>query len=189
MYPKLRIKTLAAALAVVVLLALMAGCAPKDNRITLEYAPRGKAGTCSGSVGVAAIVDARADKMLGHNQTVEFRPEGRGVDQWVRDALVAEFSARDCPAAPLGEGSFDYRVGGEVRQARLVADGMDHSLDLEVSLTLLQGERVVLKKNYAGHWDRRIFPASRERSEALMAAALEELLSPAVGELTAAMNP
>ncbi|BBD06892.1 uncharacterized protein DFE_0166 [Desulfovibrio ferrophilus] len=166
----------------------LAGCGPKDNRITLTYAPVGQPGGCIGSVGVTSILDARQDKMLGHNQSVAFRPEGREVDQWVQQALMDEFSVRGCLVESLKEGKPRFIIGGEVHAARLVTDGMDHVLDLDVRLTLLEGDRVVLKKSYAGHWEQQIFPASREKSEALFASSLSELLGQAVSEFTTAMS-
>lgn len=168
----------------------LAGCGPKDNRITLDYTPVGSPGSCAQAAGVVPFVDVRVDKMLGHNESVAFRPYGRGVAQWVQEAMIAELSASGCPAGLVqGQEQPRYVISGEVHTARLVTEGVNHSLDLNVELTLMEGERMVLKKTYAGHWEQMIFPASREKSEALFASSLSELLVNAAAEFIAAMQP
>jgi len=185
---KIGIRSLTLALTVAALLTLSA-CGG-DNRVTLLYSPVGGAGHCDATVGVAPITDARADKMLGHNETVDLRPEGRQVDQWVRDAVVWEFEARGCKAAPLDKmPAADFTIHGEVDKANLVIDGMDHTLDLVLSLRLLEGDRLVLKKTYTGRWEKKILVPSREKSQDMFNAALGELLSGAVDEFQAAMKP
>ncbi|MBU1003800.1 MAG: hypothetical protein KKE73_14910 [Proteobacteria bacterium] len=182
-------KKIAVAFCLAALMGL-AGCGPKDNRITLDYTAVGSAVPCAQTVGVAPIVDLRTDKMLGHNESVAFRPDGRGVDQWVQEALIAEFTASGCQAGAVqGQELPRYVVDGEVHAARLVTEGMDHALDLDLRLTLLEGERVVLKKTYVGHWEQMIFPASRAKSEALFDSSLSELLGTAVSDFITAMQP
>lgn len=178
--PALRV----AALLVLVSCALLAGCAA-DNRITLRYLPTGLEGGCGGTVAVASFLDAREDKMLGRNESFDFRPQGRDVAQWVRDALMQELAARGCAVSPDGAngGAAGAVVGGSVRRARLMVTGMDHVLDLEIALTLTRGGETIFKKTYSGRFERKVLMASREVSEEMFASGLQDLLTSAVPDL------
>ncbi|WP_461209065.1 hypothetical protein [Desulfocurvus sp. DL9XJH121] len=166
-----------------VLLAL-AACAAGDNRITLGYIPSMDASGCQGAVAVASFLDARPDPMLGHNENFQFRPDGQGVDEWLRTSLVQELEARGCRVAEAGApGAPEVVVAGSVSKARLVAERMNHALELEFTVTLTKGADTVFKKTYAGRWERMIALPSREKSEEMFAVCLHELMVAAVIDL------
>lgn len=179
-----------AALAALALAALLAACAAGDNRITLRYAPSVSARTCSGAVALAGVLDARADRMLGRNEHFAFRPEGRDVDEWLRASLAEELAARGCRVldADAADASAPV-VAGTVQAAALVADGMNHALDLKFTLTLTRGGDTVFKKTYSGRWERMVPLPSREESEAMFASALRELLASAASDLEPLLGP
>lgn len=178
------LRGVALALAAAALCAALAACAA-DNRITLRYAPEGGAAPSAGPVAVASFLDARQDKMLGHNESFQFRPEGRDAAEWVRASLAEELRARGVAVAADGAAPGAAPVvAGTVHEARLVVEGTSHVLDLRFTLTLTRGGDTVFKKTYSGRFERTLLLSSRAESEEMFASALRDLLAGAVPDIT-----